>query len=59
MTVSTSAPKRDRAWTITLKTNGMTFPNWFGERERCVLAEASAALKQPISNLLIRPAHHE
>ena len=60
MTAFTSTPsERSRAWTVTLKTNGMTFPNWFGERERCVLVEASSVLKQPIHNLLIHPQGHE
>jgi len=40
-------------WVVTLKTNGMKFPNWGGNSAAQVLWAASDYLKQPINRLAV------
>ena len=56
MTVSTSAPNRDPSstWVVTLKSNGMRYPNWDGDSPSSVLAQAAMTLKQPLRNLSVQ-----
>lgn len=55
MTASTSKLRDpSTTWVITLKSNGMRYPNWGGKSAASVLSVASDYLKQPINNLKIQ-----
>ena len=41
-------------WVITLKSNGMRYPNWGGTTAATVLMAASDYLRQPINNLRVQ-----
>ena len=55
MTASTSINRDPNStWVVTLKSNGMRYPNWDGDAASSVLMQAADYLRQPISNLQIQ-----
>ena len=49
--ISATTKNPETTWVVTLRTNGMAYPNWDGISASAVLTEAQAYLKQPITNL--------